>query len=49
MTNLSAPTSLYEASWLNGDAAAGVLPAGQICGLIHNVLSVKEIIAEMAR
>ncbi len=36
-----------EASWLNGDAEAGVLPAGQICGLIHNVLSVREIIEEM--
>jgi enoyl-[acyl-carrier protein] reductase II len=36
-----------EDSWLNGDADAGVLPAGQISGLIHNVLSVKEIIKEM--
>jgi enoyl-[acyl-carrier protein] reductase II len=36
-----------EASWLRGDADAGVLPAGQISGLIHNVLSVKEIIEEM--
>ncbi|MGD8519923.1 MAG: nitronate monooxygenase [Desulfobacterales bacterium] len=36
-----------EASWLKGDADAGVLPAGQISGLIHNVLSVKEIIEEM--
>jgi enoyl-[acyl-carrier protein] reductase II len=36
-----------EASWLNGDADAGVLPAGQISGLIHNVLSVKKIIEEM--
>jgi enoyl-[acyl-carrier protein] reductase II len=38
-----------EASWLKGDAAAGVLPAGQISGLIHNILSVKEIIEEMVR
>lgn len=36
-----------EASWLNGDAASGVLPAGQISGLIHNVLAVSEIIVEM--
>jgi enoyl-[acyl-carrier protein] reductase II len=36
-----------EASWLKGDADAGVLPAGQIAGLVHNVLSVKEIIEEM--
>jgi len=36
-----------EESWLRGDAAAGVLPAGQISGLIPNVLSVKEIIEEM--
>lgn len=36
-----------EASWLRGEADAGVLPAGQISGLIHNVLSVKEIIEEM--
>jgi NAD(P)H-dependent flavin oxidoreductase YrpB (nitropropane dioxygenase family) len=36
-----------ETSWLKGDADAGVLPAGQIAGLVHNVLSVKEIIEEM--
>jgi enoyl-[acyl-carrier protein] reductase II len=36
-----------EASWLKGDADAGVLPAGQISGLINSVLSVKEIIEEM--
>jgi enoyl-[acyl-carrier protein] reductase II len=36
-----------EASWLMGDADAGVLPAGEISGLIHKVLSVKEIIEEM--
>ena len=36
-----------EASWLKGDADAGVLPAGQISGLIHSILSVKEIIGEM--
>jgi hypothetical protein len=38
-----------EASWLEGDAGAGVLPAGQISGVIHNVLSVREIIEEMVK
>jgi hypothetical protein len=28
-------------------AAAGILPAGQIAGLVYGVLSVREIIAEM--
>ena len=36
-----------EDSWLKGDAAAGILPAGQIAGLVHGVLSAREIIAEM--
>jgi enoyl-[acyl-carrier protein] reductase II len=36
-----------EESWLSGDADAGVLPAGQISGLISGVVSVKEVIAEM--
>ena len=36
-----------EESWLRGDADAGVLPAGQISGLISGVVSVKEIIEEM--
>ena len=36
-----------EESWLRGDAAAGVLPAGQISGLIPSVLPVKEVIEEM--
>lgn len=37
-----------EASWLRGDLEAGVLPAGEISGLISGVSSVKEIIEEMA-
>ena len=36
-----------EASWLRGDAAAGVLPAGQISGLIPGVVPVKDVIEEM--
>ena len=36
-----------EDSWLKGDAEAGILPAGQISGLIDGVLSVREIIEEM--
>ena len=36
-----------EASWLKGDLEAGVLPAGEITGLISEVLSVKEVIHEM--
>jgi NAD(P)H-dependent flavin oxidoreductase YrpB (nitropropane dioxygenase family) len=36
-----------EDSWLKGDAEAGILPAGQISGLIGGVLSVREIIEEM--
>ena len=38
-----------EESWLRGDAAAGVLPAGQISGLIPGVVSVKDVIEEMVR
>ena len=36
-----------EDSWLKGDTAAGILPAGQISGLVHKVLTAKEIIEEM--
>jgi enoyl-[acyl-carrier protein] reductase II len=36
-----------EDSWIKGDADAGILPAGQIAGLVKNVLSVKEVIREM--
>ena len=36
-----------EDSWLKGDEEAGILPAGQISGLIGGVLSVREIIEEM--
>ena len=36
-----------EDSWLRGDTTAGILPAGQISGLVHKVLTAKEIIEEM--
>lgn len=38
-----------EAAWLKGDLEAGVLPAGQVAGVISSVLSVKEVIEEMVR
>ncbi|MGD2126932.1 MAG: DUF561 domain-containing protein [Desulfobacteraceae bacterium] len=38
-----------EASWLKGDLEAGVLPAGEIAGLISEIPSVKEVIEEMVR
>jgi hypothetical protein len=36
-----------EASWLKGDIGAGVLPAGEVSGLISSVPTVKELIDEM--
>jgi NAD(P)H-dependent flavin oxidoreductase YrpB (nitropropane dioxygenase family) len=36
-----------EQSWLRGDLDAGVLPAGQISGLVSGVLTVKDIVEEM--
>jgi len=36
-----------EKSWLEGNIDSGILPAGEISGLISDVLSVKEIIDEM--
>jgi enoyl-[acyl-carrier protein] reductase II len=36
-----------EKSWIKGDMEAGILPAGQITGLIHEILPVKKIIEEM--
>ncbi len=38
-----------EDSWLKGDINAGVLPAGEVVGLIHEVLTVKQIIDEMIK
>ena len=36
-----------EESWLKGNLAAGVLPAGEVSGLISNVSTVRELIDEM--
>lgn len=36
-----------EESWLEGDIGAGVLPAGEVSGLISNVPTVRELIDEM--
>ena len=38
-----------EDSWVKGDMDAGLLPAGENIGLIHNVPSVAEIIEEMLK
>ena len=36
-----------EASWLKGDIGAGVLPSGEVSGLISSLLTVRELIDEM--
>ena len=36
-----------EESWLRGDIDAGVLPAGQISGLVSGVTTVRDIVEEM--
>lgn len=38
---------VVEASWLKGDIEAGVLPAGEVSGLISNILTVSELMDEM--
>ena len=38
---------LAEASWIQGDLGVGILPAGEVSGLISGVLSVGEVIEEM--
>lgn len=37
----------FVASWIEGDLSAGALPAGEVVGLIHEVLTAREIIDEM--
>lgn len=39
--------SAMEDSWVKGDVNVGILPAGQISGLVKEILSVKEVIREM--
>jgi NAD(P)H-dependent flavin oxidoreductase YrpB (nitropropane dioxygenase family) len=36
-----------EASWLQGDIGVGVLPAGEVSGLVKGIPSVKELVNEM--
>lgn len=36
-----------EDSWINGNVDVGILPAGQISGLVKDILSVKDVIREM--
>ena len=36
-----------EASWLKGDLDAGILPSGEVAGLISEIPSVKDVIKEM--
>ena len=36
-----------DASWVKGDLGAGILPAGEVVGLISEVKSVREVILEM--
>ena len=39
--------SAAERSWINGDLEAGLLPAGEVSGLIDGIASVKEIVEAM--
>jgi NAD(P)H-dependent flavin oxidoreductase YrpB (nitropropane dioxygenase family) len=36
-----------EDSWIKGNVDVGILPAGQISGIVKDVLSVKDLIREM--
>jgi enoyl-[acyl-carrier protein] reductase II len=36
-----------EQSWLKGDLDAGVLPSGEVAGLISGIPAVREVIEEM--
>ena len=38
-----------EESWIKGDLDAGILPAGEVIGLVKKILPVREIIEEMVR
>jgi enoyl-[acyl-carrier protein] reductase II len=39
--------SAVQDSWIGGDLSAGILPSGQVSGLISNIPSVREVIEEM--
>jgi len=36
-----------EKSWINGDIDSGIMPAGEVSGLIFDIRSAKQIIDEM--
>lgn len=36
-----------EEAWVKGRVEGGALPAGEVCGLIHSIKSVREVIVEM--
>ena len=38
-----------EAAWIQGDLKAGIIPAGQITGMVKAVRPVRDIIEEMVR
>ena len=38
-----------EDSWIKGDTSAGILAAGEVSGIIHDIRSVKDIIEEMVK
>ena len=40
---------VMEDAWIKGNLEAGVLPAGQVAGLVSDTPSVREIINEMIR
>jgi enoyl-[acyl-carrier protein] reductase II len=44
--NIFTPAAMKEA-WIKGNIEAGILPAGQISGMVHDILSVREVIEEM--
>lgn len=47
--NFSAMEASLEDAWVGGNLEANTIPAGQITGMIREVLSVREIIEEMVR
>ena len=46
-TNKAFSGQAIEESWLKGNLAAGVLPAGEVSGLISSVSTVRDLIDEM--
>jgi len=44
--NIFSPAAIKE-SWIKGNLEAGILPAGQVTGMVHDIVSVREVIEEM--